>query len=151
MDNISANTVGGTATSQGRTGKANGKKTLPRSAACYLFVVHSVVDIIRSMQEEALAKHRFNLRAYAESKEGALIVAECVDYAGECPRCFKNAKPVYFKLESGSGLYVEAPELYEPLWNPESRKLQEMLAAGAPLQARYEQFEKQRRGKEAGK
>jgi len=139
------------ATCPARLGKVDSRKTLPLSAICHLFVVHSIVDIIRNMQEEALAKHHLNLRDYAQSKEGVLIVVECVDYAGECPRCFNNAKPVYFKRESGSGLYVEAPELYEPLWNPESRKLQEMLAAGAPLQARYEQFEKQRRGKEAGK
>lgn len=46
----------------------------------------------------------------------------------------------YLKWNLRTGVYEEAPELYAPMQNPESRKMQEMLAEGAPLEDRYDQY-----------
>jgi hypothetical protein len=91
------------------------------------------------------------LRDFVEDKSRVPIALEFVRCGVREGKFFRDDTPSFFKLNGKTSFFVEAPELYEPLWNPESRKLQEMLAAGAPLQERYEQFEKQRRGKEAGK
>jgi hypothetical protein len=75
-------------------------------------------------------------------------ILECVKCCIKGGKRFIDDVPVYFELDTSNGNYVEAPELYEPMRNPKSRALQEMLAGGAPLYERYEQFEEQRREKE---
>jgi len=69
----------------------------------------------------------------------------------ECEECSagNDGYPVptgnmfYLKLNYQTGLYEEVPELYVPMQNPESRRMQELLAEGAPIEDRYDQYMKE--------
>lgn len=78
-------------------------------------------------------------------------VLECVKCSARDGKLFMDDVPVYFVWDIEAETYVEAPELYEPMQKPESRKLRELLAAGASLRRRYRRFEEEQRQKEVGK
>ncbi|MGA2361078.1 MAG: hypothetical protein ABSG73_01315 [Candidatus Aminicenantales bacterium] len=77
-------------------------------------------------------------------------VLECFKCSARDGKLVIDDVPVYFIWDIEAESYVEAQELYGPMQKPESKKLQELLAAGASLRRRFRRFEEEQRQKEAG-
>ncbi len=141
----------GTATSQGRSEEADRRRSFHQihgSRCCKL-------KRCAASAELRLNKYAADLGWWIRDTAGEEYrfpeVLECVKCGAQDGKLVVDNIPVYFIWDIEAEAYVEAPELYEHMQKPESRKLQELLAAGASLRRRYRRFEEEQRQKEADK
>ena len=124
--------------------KVSRHRILSNKWAMRLIECYEKIDWLKEIQHRASVDTGWWIRDAAGEVFGLPLVLECVGYHQERPGEFiKGDTPTYFVLDTISMNYVEAPWLYGPMWNPESRRLQEMLAEGTGLKSRLEQFEKE--------
>ena len=119
---------------------APGKRVLSWAAVEMSVNWINTINSLLDCQERAATTSGFWLRDFHKLGEFPIIL--------ECYPCSWNSKGgfdqdfdfVYFKYNPKTGNYEEDPEVYIAMRNPESRKLQEMLADRASLQDRYDQY-----------